>query len=142
MQHRHYIVVGGALLILASGLTAIGQHDGVLGMTPKESLPAPGDGPSPVTIRVIVEGVLEKDHAARSVLDPSGEATLVRARLDGTPTTTLLVVVLKGEAPAPGTVLIVQGSMETIFARQANGGVAVLRLDAQDVREPILFKKT
>lgn len=152
MMRGGLILVGLALLASAGSLAAVGRHDGILDATPVEAFPAPGQGPAEVRTRIVVDGSPDAAHAILLDLvlrDPSvsrhgqgPDGTFVTAHLEDGRSKALVLVAVAGPAPAVGTVLVVDGQVETWLPDPPlGGGSPVVWLEAGDVHAPLVFTK-
>lgn len=144
--------LGVACLSLAATLSAVGHHDGVLGATPFDAFPAPGQPAQVVQARVVIQGTPADAQRLQAELEALGaplashfaQGTVVGARFEGADARTLVLLQFPGEPPAPGQVLVVEGPVETLRVPLADGGhleIGLLVLvHTVELREPILFK--
>ena len=144
--------LGVLCLSLAATLTAVGHYDGVLGATPFDAFPAPGQPAQVIQARVVIQGTPADAQRLQAELETLGaplashfaQGTVVAARFEGGDARTLVFLQFPGDAPAPGEVLVVEGPVETLRVPLADGshldvGLLVL-VHTVEVREPLLFK--
>jgi hypothetical protein len=141
-----HVAIGLALITLATSLSALGHHDGLLGATPARELPAPGQEPRPVLVRLIILGSAEEaqplvaELARRAGEAPTSDPqhVFVPARLEHDVDTPVLLRI-NAPAPDPGRLVVVEGRAQSYIPAQG-GAPAILYVDATELRVPLLFK--
>jgi hypothetical protein len=150
LMRRGFVAAGLVLAVMASGLLAVARHDGILGVTPPESFPAPGHSADDIRTRVVVDGTPATSAALVSHLQAGGflssaasdEGPFVTAHFDRPGTTAIILLNVRGAAPSVGDVLVARGVAETYLAPPGSEPHGpILWLDAQDLEQPILFKE-
>lgn len=145
-----FVVLGLLLVTSATVLEAVARHDGILGVTPPEAFPAPGQTAEGVRTRVVVDGTPGTTQAYLTEMEgrglltaaaASGAYTYVTAHFDQ-PGAVAIILLRVSEPPPPiGTALVVEGVARTQMAPPGlSSGAPLLWLEAQAVQEPILFK--
>lgn len=143
MTRPLFVYVGLALLATAGLVSGVAYWDGVLGTTPFDEFPAPGQTAESVTIRLIVTGSVEDADAILARLEgsafPPGRYVPARAE-SGVPVPILVRV--GDESPAPGDTLVVKGPVHMLWGQGSAGaadGSPIALLLATEYREPLIF---
>lgn len=147
-----FVMTGFALLLVATGLQAVGQHDGVLNATPAEAFPVPGQPARPVLTRLVVDGTPETTRSYIDLLSQRGgldlsalpvtDSAYVTAHFSGQGPATVVLLESPEPVPSVGDIVVVEGAAHSVvFAFGPEGAVELLWIQAEQVREPILFKE-